>query len=121
MVDERPRVFVVEDEFLIAFEMADTLESMGISVAGPYVHFEEAKKAAREEMVDAALLDVNLGGGKTSEPIAEIFRERGIPFVFVTAYDRREITFVLSDDRVVRKPVTPDVLLEALREVYPQI
>ena len=119
MADKAPRVFIVEDEFLVAFEMADTLEDMGIPVAGPYVHFEEAETAAREEPIDAGLLDVNLGGGQTSEPIAAILRERGVPFVFITAYDRKEITFLLSDDRVVRKPITPDVLIETLREVCP--
>ncbi|MBW3536028.1 MAG: baseplate J/gp47 family protein, partial [Gemmatimonadetes bacterium] len=34
----------------------------------------------------AALLDVNLGHGQTSYPVAEVLAARGIPFAFLTGY-----------------------------------
>ena len=119
MADKLQRIFVVEDEFLIAFEMSDVLEDLGFEVVGPSVHLDEALIAAEDEKIDAALLDVNLGGGKTSKPVADVLRDRGVPFVFITAYSANEITFLLPDDRIVRKPITSGVLLDTLRDLLP--
>ena len=118
---ESPRIFVVEDEALVAFEMEDVLQEMGFSVVGPSLRLEDAKELARREEIDAAFLDVNLGRGDTSQPVVEILRERGIPYAFVTAYDANQITFRLSDDRVLRKPVTSEGMLKTLRNVLPHL
>ena len=122
MLDEAtPRIFIVEDEAIIAFEMSDTLEDLGFEVVGPSVHLEDAELIAKTADIDAALLDVNLGGGKTSKPVVEILRRRGIPFVFVTAYDESQITFRLPNDKVLRKPVTSREMLGALRKALPHL
>jgi hypothetical protein len=41
-------------------------------------------------VVDGAILDINLGG-ETSFPVADVLRERGIPFVLATGYDEATI------------------------------
>lgn len=112
-------IFIVEDDTIVALDMADLLERLGFEVVGPAVHQEQAIEIARTDKFDAAFLDVNLGGSKTSEPVAEILRQRGIPFIFVTAYDASEISFRVSDERVLKKPVTGDEMLGALRTVLP--
>jgi two-component SAPR family response regulator len=114
-------IFIVEDEVIVAFEMTDILEDIGFTVVGPSVHLEEAKVKAREGDIDIAFLDVNLGHNKTSKPVADILRERGIPFVFITAYDRDQISFLAPDDKVVKKPVSSQKLTETLRLVYPDL
>ncbi|MBO6640252.1 MAG: response regulator [Roseitalea sp.] len=119
MTDQPQRIFIVEDEVIIAFEMTDTLEDMGFEVIGPSVHLEDAKDKAKDEDIDVAFIDVNLGAGKTSAPVAQILKDRGIPFVFITAYDRAEIDFVSVDDRIAKKPVSRDMLLRLLRDVWP--
>ena len=118
---DKPKIFIVEDEFLIAFEMSDVLEDLGFEVVGPSVHLQEALETVEREDMDAALLDVNLGGGETSKPVADRLRERDVPFVYITAYDRNEITFLLPDDQVVRKPITGGVLLDTLRSILPDL
>ena len=118
MSDLPERIFIVEDEVVVAFEMTDTLEDLGFEVVGPSVHLEDAKEKAREQEIDVAFLDVNLGQGQTSKPVAAILRERGIPFVYITAYDRDQITFVTEDDMVVRKPISGGKLLDALRNMW---
>ncbi|RDC60471.1 hypothetical protein HME9302_01678 [Alteripontixanthobacter maritimus] len=114
-------IFIVEDEFLVAFEMADLLEDLGFNVVGPSVHLADAMEKARTAKIDAAFLDVNLGEDKTSKPVADILRERKIPFVFVTAYDRNEISFLMSDDQVLKKPITSERLLSTLRKAFPDL
>ncbi len=113
MTAEQKRIFVVEDEVLIAFEMADALEDLGFEVVGPSTHLASALDMAQEMDIDVACLDVNLGKGKTSEPIAKLLAERGIPYVFITAYDADQIPFVDSTDKVLQKPVS----IENLRKV----
>ncbi|EFL88835.1 response regulator [Ahrensia sp. R2A130] len=118
MTDKPQRIFIVEDEVMLAFEMSDTLEDLGFEVVGPSIHLEEAKTVAENEDIDVAILDVNLGGNKTSKPIADTLRERGIPFAFVTAYDRDQINFDTTNERVVKKPVSTAKLLSVLRSAF---
>ena len=57
------RILVVEDEYLIAMSLQDGLESAGSIVVGPVPSVEKAiKKIESEPHIDAAVLDVNLGG-----------------------------------------------------------
>ena len=113
-------IFIVEDEVLVAMDMADMLEDFGFQIVGPAAHQEDAIAIARKELIDAAFLDVNLGQKKTSEPVAEILRERDIPFIFITAYDASQVTFRTSDERVLKKPVTGHEMLATLRELIPE-
>lgn len=119
MARDKPRVFIVEDEVLVAFEMTDTLEDMGFEVVGPSVHLAAAEKKAQTSDIDVAFLDVNLGRGQTSEPIAKILRGRGIPFVYITAYDRAQIAFLQENDKLLQKPVSSHQILAILRQVLP--
>jgi CheY-like chemotaxis protein len=115
MNDSPTRIFVVEDEPIVAFEMCDTLEDLGIEVVGPSIHLEHAQQLAREGEIDAALLDVNLGKGQTSQSVAEILKQRGIPYAFITAYDASQVDFIRPEDFVIEKPVTGRVILDTLR------
>lgn len=117
MTSEPKRIFIVDDEALIAFEMADALEDLGFEVVGPSTHLKDALDVAKEEEIDVACLDVNLGRGKTSEPIARILSERGIPYVYITAYEANQIKFLQPDDKVMRKPVSISDLKQALLKV----
>ena len=117
MTDTVRRVFIVEDEIMVAFEMVDLLEDMGFQIVGPSIRLEDAKSIAKKQDIDVAFLDVNLGSGATSQPVAETLRARGIPFVFITAYDRNQINFVAPDDKVLKKPVSRDILARTLAEV----
>lgn len=117
MTDSVRRVFIVEDEIMVAFEMVDLLEDMGFEIVGPSIHLEDAESIAKRQDIDIAFLDVNLGSGKTSQPVAETLRGRGIPFVFITAYDRDQIDFIASEDKVLKKPLSGDMLARTLAQV----
>lgn len=108
------KIFIVDDEALIAFEMADALEDLGFEVVGPSTHLNDALTVAKEQDFDVACLDVNLGRGKTSEPIARVLAERGIPYVYITAYEASQIDFASSTDKVIRKPISISDLKQAL-------
>ncbi|MDX7950233.1 response regulator [Lichenihabitans sp. Uapishka_5] len=79
-------VFIVEDEYFLAFELKDEFLAAGARVLGPAPSVEQALTLlASEPRVDAAILNLNLGG-EMSFPVAEALLSRGIPFVFTTGY-----------------------------------
>jgi DNA-binding response OmpR family regulator len=84
------RILVVEDLLLLAELIRDQLEECGCAVVGPVARLSEAMTLAREEALDGAILDVNLGG-RLSFPVAGILRERDVPYVFLTGYDDEEL------------------------------
>ena len=64
------RVMVVEDEFIIADEIAAILEDFGHEVVGPYGSIEAAAaRLSGGETPDCAILDANLRG-KSSVSLA---------------------------------------------------
>ena len=84
------RILVVEDEYLIAWEIADFLDELGCEIVGPAKNLEEAAKLAGNQQLDGAVLDVRLRD-ETSEPIAQLLDRRCIPFIVVSGYRRSEI------------------------------
>jgi DNA-binding response OmpR family regulator len=111
------RILIVEDEVLIAFEISSSLEDMGFEIIGPSVHLDDGFRKATTENIDIAVLDVNLGKGKTSEPIAKVLRARNVPFLFITAYDRDQIQFITDGDLVLTKPLSRVELADALDKI----
>ena len=84
---ENRRILVVEDEFFMAEELRDNLEAVGAFVIGPASSVERALALLKDEVaIDAALLDVNLGG-EMAYPVAEALVARSVPFVFTSGYD----------------------------------
>lgn len=84
---ENRRILVVEDEYIIAADLAASLEELGVTVIGPANSIADALNLLESEPTpDAAVLDVNLGREKVY-PVADALRERGVPFVFPTGYD----------------------------------
>jgi two-component SAPR family response regulator len=81
------KVLIVEDSFLVADDLAETVTEYGCTVVGPSGSLADGMRHAAEAALDGALLDVNLSNDETSFPIAEVLVERGVPFVFLSGYD----------------------------------
>jgi CheY-like chemotaxis protein len=107
------RVFVVEDEALLALMLEDLLAEFGCEVVGPHARLPPAQHAARSQEFDCAILDVNIRG-EPVHPVAEILAERGIPFLFVTGYGAAGVGASFSQWPVLRKPFRPGELRAAL-------
>ncbi len=80
------RILVVEDAFPVAELIDGMLAALRCEVVGPVGRLERAVRMAREEAVDGAILDVNLGGEDVS-PVADELEARGLPFFFATGYE----------------------------------
>lgn len=109
------RALLVEDQLLIAIDLEQILEDIGVEVAATLTSPRDALEFLAQETPDFAILDVNLGQ-ETSEAIARELMVRSTPFLFATGYgDDGAIADDLSHIIVVRKPFERDALLERLR------
>ena len=79
------RVLFVEDEPLVAMMIEDMLIDLGVEVVGPASRVDQALALAREADMEAAVLDINVGGQSTYE-VADVLRKRGVPVIFATGY-----------------------------------
>ncbi len=94
------RILVVEDQSLIAMEIQDYLEKAGAIVAGPAGRVDRAVSKAEEEILDAALLDIDLNGERCW-PVADVLARRAIPFAFTTGFE----TSIVMPERFAGRPV----------------
>jgi DNA-binding response OmpR family regulator len=98
------RILIVEDEMTIAMLIEDMLTDLGHEVAGLAMRLPQAVNLAATTSLDFAILDINLDG-RMSFPVADILRERGVPFIFASGYGSAGLNEVYRGSTpVVRKP-----------------
>lgn len=81
------KILVVEDEVIVAEDIADRLKKLGYAVAGTVSSGEEAIQKAAETQPDLVLMDIVLKGAMDGVTASEQIRNNiDIPTVFLTAY-----------------------------------
>ncbi|MGO1077815.1 response regulator [Inquilinus sp. CA228] len=108
------RILIVEDELLLAEDVAQLIHAMGLDPVGPVGTLEAAIALAETQQLDGALLDVRLRRGMRVYPVVEILWRRRIPFCFMTACTDLQIEHMPAE-AVLRKPVSRPALLEAVQ------
>ncbi|WP_337186818.1 HWE histidine kinase domain-containing protein [Phenylobacterium sp.] len=109
------RVLIVEDAVLLALELETGLSEAGAEVVGPAYELEEAM-ALLDQPIDAAVLDANLNG-RSVTPVAEVLRQRKIPFVFATGYGETGGAPGGFDAPIIRKPYDVTQVASAVAEI----
>lgn len=107
-----PHVLLVEDEMMLMMMVEDLLLAEGYQVitAG---RLEPAMKAMCTRTVDAAVLDINLGG-ESALPLADALGDQGIPVMFASGYGTAALPQRYRNFAMLQKPYLPAELLEAL-------
>jgi PAS domain S-box-containing protein len=106
------RFLVVEDEPLVALDLVAGLHKWGGEAVGPVGTSEQALPIIEKERIDGALLDGNLRGLPV-DGIAAALTRRGVPFVFVTGYNRSSLPEAFAKAPILSKPFSEAQLLEA--------
>ena len=99
------RVLIIEDEFLIALDLEETMFKLGFDICALAPSARKARSLAMHNPPDVALVDVCLEGGREGIEIARWLREVcQVPIVFVTA-QRDEATVERIHEQVPGAPV----------------
>jgi CheY-like chemotaxis protein len=110
------RILIVEDEPLIAMDIASGLKTAGCLIVGPAATLDSARRLIAEVDFDAALIDGNLGGQPVDE-LALALTQKNVPFVFVTGYGRDSLPHGFREALVLCKPFEPKELRATLEAV----
>lgn len=86
MTEQKFKILIIEDERLVAKDIAARLTQNGYSIVGIADNYDAALTLFNEQMPDLVLLDINLKGDKDGIDIAtKINSTLPTPFIFVTA------------------------------------
>ena len=112
------RVLLVEDEAILRMLLEDMIEDLGYELAGSAGSLEEATGlVATLPRIEAAIIDVNLGG-VASFPLADELRIRQVPFLFSTGYGADGIPERFRDVPLLGKPYRRDDIRQALAGLH---
>ncbi len=83
-------ILIVEDEAIVAADLANKLEQLGYAIRGATASGEEAVVLARTRRPDLVLMDIRLEGRMDGVEAAEqIRRECDLPVIYLTAHSDR--------------------------------
>ena len=99
----RAKILVVEDDAIIALEIAATLMDVGYTVLGPVASVTQALALLDADKPDAALLDLRLLDSLAT-PVAAALRAGAVPFALVTGYVDADLDAVLASAPRLIKP-----------------
>ncbi|HWW65968.1 MAG TPA: response regulator [Sphingomonadaceae bacterium] len=107
------RILVIEDESLVAVELATILQEAGAEIVGPAGNATQAMRMIESDAIDGALLDGNLHGRQV-DGIADALVDHDVPFLFVSGYGADHLPSAFGDVPVLGKPFDPRQLVGAV-------
>jgi DNA-binding LytR/AlgR family response regulator len=111
------RVFVAEDEYLIATELRGMLHGLECRTVGPVADVETGLQVLRRErgQLDCAVLDVDLRG-QMALPLASKLRAQGVPLLFATGYGKAVLPEEWACVPRLQKPYDTASLGQAIKD-----
>ena len=86
MIEQKFNILIVEDERLVANDIAARLKHVGYNISGIADNYNAAIALFNEHSPDLVLLDINIKGSKNGIDIATAINDTTpTPFIFVTA------------------------------------
>ncbi|XUU60891.1 response regulator [Erythrobacter sp. HA6-11] len=115
-------LLLLEDEPLILMDLEFAAEDCGceaLTASNPKAALDLLEQ--HSETIDAAILDVSLGGGQTCFPVAHELQRRGIPYILHSGdLDRHnERIRTLQAERIAKPAPVEMVIAAALDQVAP--
>lgn len=106
------RVLIVEDEAVIALDLAQTVRSAGHEVVGIAATERSAIEQARERSPDLIIADIQLRGDNDGiAAVRQILKSTSVPVIFVTGFPERLLTGRgVEPAFVITKPFAPEHL-----------
>ena len=109
------RVLVVEDNALVAFDVADMLMRAGFEVIGPATSLDQGMQLIESESPDGAILDIDMGRSATTFDVARRMLGDQKRVIFLSGYS--ETVRPLPEDlRAVPRLTKPYDRFEVMEE-----
>ncbi|WP_447763802.1 response regulator [Sphingopyxis panaciterrae] len=113
----RGHILIVEDDPLVSMMLEGYLDALGCDVAGCVETVADAVFRITGGSIDAAILDVHLANGETSEPVAAVLNAACIPYIVTTGGFNNNVEAAYKDAPILRKPFTMTSLSQALAKI----
>jgi two-component system, response regulator PdtaR len=85
------KILIIEDEFILASELSDTLESEGYEVVLMADNGQEALDFYKENEVDLVLCDININGDWDGiETVIRLIAIKQVPIIYLTAFTDKD-------------------------------
>lgn len=109
-------VLIIEDEPMIAMELARIVRELGHRVCGTAARHVEAVEIASRTRPALILADIQLKGHDSGiAAVGEILKRFDVPIIFVTGFPERLLTGeTLEPAFVIPKPFSPEMLKTAI-------
>jgi DNA-binding NarL/FixJ family response regulator len=122
----RPKILIVEDNFLLSMQMEDALTDVGFHVVGRVASAEQALTCARKTRPDLMVVDIRLEGERDGISAAtQIYAELGIRSIFASSFSAQDLRERSAEARPVAwisKPFDMDTLVKLVRDgLLPEI
>jgi CheY-like chemotaxis protein len=104
---------VIEDEPLIALELANELEAAGAQVICARSPQTACHAIDQHQQLSAAVVDFRLGADGAEAAVARL-RDRKVPFMFYTGFTTDGLTATAP---VVNKPASSGLVVETLAQM----
>lgn len=112
--DNEFSVLVIDDNYIIAMDVAAILVRRRYRVLGPASCIDDALTMLERELPDLAVMDVRLRG-QSAFPVAEALHKANVPFIVMSSFPPSAWPFdVLQSARNIGKPVGENALISAL-------
>lgn len=120
-VEDAPRVLVVEDEFIIALDLSETVRDLGYQVKGPFANKDHALIAINDDLPDVAILDIMTADGEVF-PLADALTEAGVPIIFHSGHvQQTDVAERYPEAQAAAKPCPPNRLIDMLERACQQV
>src|SRR5262245_22568878 len=103
------RILIVENDFLIAEMVHDMVRDLGYEVMKPVHRLPSALREIGKENFDCALVNIGIDAEKHGIEIADVLKELGVPFGFITGYSH-PLAERHADVPLLEKPFNADQL-----------
>lgn len=111
-------VLIIEDEPLISMDLAEIVEELGHTVSGQAITETQAVRAAKANMPDLVLADIQLADGSSGiDAVKTILANNDVPVIFITSFPERLLTGERPEPTfLITKPYEPDMVRAAVAQ-----
>ena len=116
------RILIVEDELIIAMDLAYLLEYDGYNIVGMANNSDDAVDIAFKTQPDIIIMDIDLPGTIDGIAAARIIQEKiFVKIIFVSAHNDQDprIQKILNEKKAkfIRKPYNDEIIKKLIQEI----